>query len=90
MSYLDTSKSMADDLESEITDMSNAVSSAELLIENLTSKTQEDEEAMEEIMDAVKKLLDTIHSTADLTAEGCFSVSIETINALRKVHRYHA
>ena len=90
MSYLDTSKSMADDLESEITDMSNAVSSAELLIENLTSKTQEDEEAMDEIMDAVKKLLDTLHSTAALTAEGCFSVSVEAIDALRKVHREHA
>ncbi len=90
MSYLDTSKSMADDLESEITEMSNAVSSAELLIENLTSKTQEDEEAMEEIMDAVKKLLDSIHSNAALTAEGCFSVSMESLNALRKVHREYA
>jgi chorismate mutase len=81
---------MADDLESEIGDMSRSISSAEQLIENLTSKTQEDEEAMEEIMDAVKKLLDTIHSNATLTAEGCFSVSIETINALRKVHREYA
>lgn len=88
MSYLDTSKSMADDLESEITEMSNAISSAELLIENLTSKTQEDEEAMEEIMDAVKKLLDSEDS--DCLPEGSSSVNTDLLEALSKVHRYHA
>ena len=88
MSYLDTSKSMADDLESEIGDMSRAISSAEQLIESLTSKTQEDEEAMEEIMDAVKKLLDSEDS--DCLPEGSSGIDTELVEALRKLHRYHA
>lgn len=88
MSYLDTSKSMADDLESEITEMSNAVSSAELLIENLTSKTQEDEEAMEEILGAVKELLDSEDS--DCLPEGSSGVNTDLLEALSKLYRYHA
>ncbi len=88
MTYLDTSKSMADDLESEITDMSNAVSSAELLIENLTSKTQEDEEAMEEILGAVKELLDSEDS--DCLPEGSSGVNTDLLEALSKLYRYHA
>lgn len=79
---------MADDLESEITDMSNAVSSAELLIENLTSKTQEDEEAMEEILGAVKELLDSEDS--DCLPEGSSGVNTDLLEALSKLYRYHA
>lgn len=79
---------MADDLESEITEMSNAVSSAELLIENLTSKTQEDEEAMEEILGAVKELLDSEDS--DCLPEGSSGVNTDLLEALSKLYRYHA